>query len=92
MANGGREQLFNVKEDPNELTQRRNDATEVAEKLRAIAVAEMNQPNADRALENGALKVFPFEARPLTRIYQFDRSRNVTGFPKNPGDVLKDKG
>jgi len=92
MANGGREQLFNVKEDPNELTQRRNDAPEVAGRLRAIAVAELNQPNADRALENGKLKVFPFEARPLTRIYQFDHSRGVKGFPENPGDVLNAKG
>lgn len=54
MANGGREQLFNVKEDPNELTQRLNDTPETAATLRAIAVAELNHPNADRALENGA--------------------------------------
>jgi hypothetical protein len=34
------------------------------------------------------LKVFPFEARPLQRIYQFDQSRGVKGFPENPADVL----
>ena len=43
-----------MKEDPNELTQRLNDTPETAATLRAIAVAELNHPNADRALENGA--------------------------------------
>ena len=49
----------------------------------------VSMPNADRALENGALKRFPFEARPLRRIYQFDQSRGVKGFPKRPEDALK---
>ncbi len=57
--------------------------------MRHMAVAFLSRPNADRALENGALKAFPFEARPLTRIYQFDRSRGVTGFPENPAEVFK---
>jgi arylsulfatase len=88
MANGGREQLFNLAEDPNELTQYLDRTPEVAARLRKLAVEAVNIPNANRALEKGDLKTFPFETRPLTRIYQFDHSRGVTGFPENPGDVL----
>ncbi len=89
MANGGREQLFNLREDPHELTQRLESDPDAAAQMRDMAIAFLSRPNADRALENGALKVFPFKARPLTRIYQFDHSRGVTGFPENPADVLK---
>jgi len=88
LANGGREQLFNVTEDPGELVQRIADVPDIAARMRQQAVEATNVPNADRALENGVLKAFPFQARPLTRIYQFDHSRGVSGFPKNPADVL----
>jgi len=89
LANGGREQLFNVREDPHELMQRLEEEADTAAQMRHLAVAFLSRPNVNRALENGALKAFPFEARPLTRIYQFDRSRGVTGFPENPAEVLK---
>ncbi|GAG44736.1 unnamed protein product, partial [marine sediment metagenome] len=42
----------------------------------------------EAALAGGGLRAFPFEARELRRIYQFDESRGVTGFPERPGDVL----
>lgn len=89
IANGGREQLFNILEDPNELVQRLEDKPDVAARLRNIAIEALSVPNADRALENGALLKFPYEPHARGRIYQFDRSRGVRGFPKNPGDVLK---
>jgi arylsulfatase len=89
MANGGREQLFNVREDPHELRQRLADCSDVAERLRRAATQAASAPNVDRAIEAGALRRFAFEAMPRYRIYQFDRSRGVTGFPKNPGDALK---
>jgi len=92
MANGGREQLFNLTEDPNELRQRIDDQPQVAERLRKIATQAANQPNINRALDkNGTLLSFPFEKRPDRRIYQFAGSRGVHGFPKNPGDVLRNK-
>ena len=87
MANGGREQLFHLTEDQNELIQRLDSEATTVAQMRHMAIAALNRPNVDRALENGALKAFPFEARPLTRIYQFDRSRGVTGFPERPGDL-----
>jgi arylsulfatase len=90
MANGGREQLFNVTEDPHELRQRINDAPEVAKRLREAAVAGASRPNVNRALdEKGALRAFPHQKLPATRIHQFSPSRGITGFPEHPGDVLK---
>lgn len=89
MANGGREQIFNVREDPHELTQRLETDPDVAAQMRDMTVAFLSRPNVDRALESGMLKRFSFEARPLIRIYQFDRSRGVTGFPENPAEVFK---
>jgi len=92
MANGGREQLFNVTEDPDELRQRIDDAPDVAARMRQAAVEAVRRPNADRALDgDGRLRQFPFAARPLARIHQFDHSRGVTGFPEKPQDVHHEK-
>jgi len=88
MANGGREQLFNVEEDPRELLQRLGDAKETAAEMRSIAETSLACPNADRALENGRLRAYPFAERPRQRTYQFDPSRGVRGFPEHPQDVL----
>jgi hypothetical protein len=41
------------------------------------------------ALESDQLRVFPFRKRKPTRIYQFDRSRGVLGFPEKPEDAMK---
>jgi hypothetical protein len=46
-------------------------------------------PGAIDALAGDELRTFPFRERPRTRIYQFDRSRGVTGFPEQPQDALK---
>jgi choline-sulfatase len=89
MANGGQEQLFNVSEDPNELHECAAEQPEVTRRLRLAAVEAMKRPNADRALADGDLRQFPPQERPKQRIYQFDQSRGVKGFPENPGDVLR---
>lgn len=88
MANGGREQLFHLTVDPDELRSCIETEPEVAERLRCAAIEDMRRPNVGRALEYGALRRFPFQARPLKRIYQFDSSRGVTRFPEHPGDLL----
>jgi len=41
------------------------------------------------AIDGDKLRAFPFRQRPPTRIYQFDRSRGVSGFPDKPQDALK---
>ncbi|GMW02178.1 MAG: arylsulfatase [Candidatus Hydrogenedentota bacterium] len=88
MANGGQEQLFNLAEDPQEHKQRIHDAPDIAERLRTAARKALNQPNANRALTpDGDLLHLPQEDRPLRRIYQFDASRGVRGFPEKPEQV-----
>jgi choline-sulfatase len=89
IANGGREQLFNIREDPHELQNLMASHAEVAKQLHARAVAACNRPGAREALDRSQLRAFPFEKRRRERIYQFDRAKGVTGFPVNPEDMLK---
>ncbi len=90
MANGGQEQLFNVKDDPNELQQRATGNSEITQHLRQVAAKALARTNVNRALnQDGDLLVLPPQDRPLGRIYQFDYSRGVNGFPEKPQDVLK---
>jgi choline-sulfatase len=89
MTDGGREQLFNVTEDQNELRQRLSDRSDIADRLRKEAIEALSKPNVDRALDGGSLRSIEYRRRPAKRIYQFDRSRGVNGFPKHPSDLLK---
>lgn len=89
IANGGREQLFNLADDPKEHCQRIDDAPDVARRMRQATVEAVSQPNVDRAMENGRLRSFAFEQYPRHRIHQFDASRGVRGFPEKPEDVLR---
>jgi len=90
IANGNREQLFNLREDPREFTNRAADRVEVLRSLRLRAVAACRRAGARDALSGDELRGFPFKklTRPR-RIYQFDRSRGVTGFPQHPKEVLE---
>ncbi|HZR06160.1 MAG TPA: sulfatase-like hydrolase/transferase [Candidatus Udaeobacter sp.] len=90
MANGGREQLFNRRQDPNELSNRVASDSEIKNELNALGVQACQVTGARDALDGEKLRAFPFRQRPRTRIYQFDRSRGVVGFPDRPEDALKD--
>jgi choline-sulfatase len=90
MANGGREQLFNRREDPNELLTCISSSSRIRDELYAVAVKACRVPGAIDALDGDKLRVFPFRRRAPKRIYQFDRSHGVVGFPKKPQDALKD--
>jgi choline-sulfatase len=90
MANGGREQLFNLRRDPNELSNCVSSSSPVKNELHALAVKACRVPGAIDALDGDELRVFPFRKRVPKRIYQFDRSRGVFGFPDKPQDALKD--
>jgi choline-sulfatase len=89
MANGGREQLFNHKKDPNELSNCVTSSPATRKDLNALAVKACRVPGATEALDGDKLRAFPFRQRPPIRIYQFDRSRGVFGFPDKPQDALK---
>ncbi len=89
MANGGREQLFNRKKDPDERANRVSESPGIRSDLHALAVEACRVPGAIDALDGDKLRVFPFRERKPTRLHQFDRSRGVTGFPDKPEDALK---
>ena len=88
LANGGREQLFDVARDPGELRNRADAHAAVIQRLRSRGVEACYSPGAMHALNDGDLRSFAFHERPLERIYQFDRSRGVTGFPATPEEGL----
>jgi choline-sulfatase len=88
MTNGGREQLFNLREDPDEQANLATQQPQVRRPLRNLAIEACRRPGAQEALEGNDLLELPFKARPLERIYQFDQSRSVLGFPKHPGDLF----
>jgi len=71
MANGDREQLFNLKEDPMELV---NRAQEGCGAFRRIAENECRRAGLRAALEDGHMRTFPFRQWSRNRIRQFDRS------------------
>jgi choline-sulfatase len=89
MANGGREQLFNRRRDPKELSNCVASDSKIRNDLHALGVQACQAPGAMDALDGDELRTFPFRERPRTRIYQFDRSRGVVGFPEQPKDALK---
>jgi arylsulfatase len=90
MANGGREQLFNLRRDPDERLNCAAATSKIRNELHALGVQACKGPGGADALDGDKLRVFPFRERPRTRIYQFDRSRGVVGFPDQPRDALKD--
>lgn len=92
MANGGREQLFNLKENPQELKNMIGADSVTAGDLRGLAESACDVSGAADALQEKHLKAFSFRERERNRIHQFDRSRGVTGFPVKPEDVLKGRG
>lgn len=91
MANGGQEQLFDMQNDPQELCNLAAAEPGVAAGLRRKAAAACRRPGADDALDGDDFKTFPLVKWNWNgeRVYQFDRSRGVQGFPLNPGDVMK---
>jgi len=67
------------------LAQGRRD---IANNLRGEVAKSTSRPALRAGMNGDDLLAFPFAARPLQRIYQFDRSRGVKGFPQHPKDVL----
>ena len=89
MANGGLEQLFDVENDQGEIQQLLEQRPLEARHLRQVAVAALDNPACAGALDGSDLKILPYAQRTRRRIYQFDRSRGIEGFPDRPQDVLE---
>ena len=88
IANGGREQLFDMENDPNELVNRIDENRDISLRLRSVAASACRAAGEQAALEQDDLKSFPYSKHEAKRVYQFDASRGVSGFPEKPQDVL----
>ncbi len=88
LANGGREQLFNLRDDPHELRQRLRDRPDIASALKRAAEQWLDTPNVSRALDKGRLKRFRYVRRPDLRIRQMAGDRGAVDFPKHPSEVV----
>ncbi|MGN6606520.1 MAG: sulfatase family protein [Jatrophihabitans sp.] len=81
IANGGREQLFDVRADPAELRQLASAHPDVTNDLRARAEAHVDRVGLTQALTGDRkLRRFEFRAKPRVRVRQFDSSRGVSDF------------
>jgi choline-sulfatase len=81
MANGAREQLFDLEKDKNELENLAEKHPDITSGYKAYAENYCKRKGLLGALDdNGKLKGFEFKERELFRIHQFDSSRNVHDF------------
>jgi len=89
IANGGREQLFHIEQDPWELTNLASTETQVLEEMRRRARQACDRPGAKAALDkNGKLITHAFKRRPVQRIHQMASHLGVKGFPAEPAEVV----
>jgi len=93
MANGGQEQLFDMEDDPGELLNMAEGNPDVTASLRKKGVDACRHPGVRDAQVGDDFKVWPFTKWEWQgqRVYQFDRSKGIDGFPKHPADVLKER-
>ena len=90
LANGDRQQLFDIAADPQELRELSGSQPQIVEELRQVAIEHLRQPGGAGGLKDDDLLGLPFEARPLKRIYQFGHWPRAAGFPEDPGQALRD--
>lgn len=84
LANGGREQLFDVASDPEETTQLIDEHPDVAADLHDAAVERMRERGFRQGIENDSLASYPFR--------RLDEVRRSADYPAHPGDLLPDDG
>lgn len=81
LANGGREQLFNLKKDPYERRNMVDMEPAVAQELRTKAVEKIQaEPGLAGAVVDGKLRSIPYSPRPLERLHQFDFSKGILAY------------
>jgi arylsulfatase len=92
LANGGYEQLFNLTDDPSELTNVAGRYRSLADQLRRVAVEECLKNELMTVLQDGNFKTFPFEKFKRIKLPQFDESRGIFNYPESPEEGLKQAG
>lgn len=80
LANGGREQLFNLQNDPDEASDLSEGYSEICSYLRELAVRHCERPGLQAALEDGRLRQFPFQRQRPLRINQFSFDKDLHDF------------
>src|SRR5207247_9262888 len=87
LADGSTEQPRRRRRNKNELSNSIPSGPAIRKDRYAMAVRSCRTPGAIDGLNGDKFRAFPFRRRPLRRIYQFDRSRGVLGFPDKPEDA-----
>ena len=64
LANGGREQLFNLEEDPEEIHQMAESNSHVVDRLRRLAIDALDNKAGEAALHERTLRAFEYEGVP----------------------------
>jgi choline-sulfatase len=72
MANGGREQLFDVAADPDELEEQSGDRPDVRDAMRNAAVERLVSAGVDGTTEAGDLRALSYEEREKERLFYGD--------------------
>ncbi|MFX0101505.1 MAG: sulfatase [Candidatus Hodarchaeota archaeon] len=88
-ANGGKEQLFDLIKDPDEICNLAGKERAIAQSLRKKAVAACDRFGIRDALNGNDFKILPLWKWEWKgeRIYQFDRSKGIHGFAESPLDI-----
>ncbi len=88
LANGDREQLFDLDRDPAEHVNLASEHRDKCSELHKLGAEACRVPGSAAAIDGGRIRAFEFQQFKRHRDYQFDRSMGVTGFPEKPADVL----
>lgn len=80
LANGNREQLFDLETNPQETVLQNDREETVLARMREINRACLNREVLDAALLEGEPRTFPYKERERFRIRQFDESSGVKDF------------
>jgi choline-sulfatase len=85
LANGGCEQLFNLRDDPHEIRQRLHEEPARAARMRRAAAERVRASRGmEPALDGDDLRARPFELLPRNRLLQMDASSGVKTYSHNP--------
>jgi choline-sulfatase len=86
MANGGRQQLFNLNEDPLEMVNLAESLPSLVEEMTERVIKKfLQETELQGMVHQEKLVWYPFEARVLQRLHQFDFSQGITDYSMSSG-------